>query len=308
MSKKGVQVFVSLAFRKLFVIIFGFILNPHWCSKEKRAKHRQSILEKSSILYLMSYARYVRSISVIKPPEKECKERAFSIWFQGEKEAPPLIRACFASMRKHLQMELIVLDDKTIFDWISLPDFIMKKWKKGEIGAAHFSDICRIELLYRYGGVWMDATDYITADIPKEIMECDFFMYMTGNVGYSYSFIQNCFIRATQGNPLLGIWRDAIHNYWRHMYKSIDYFVHHLMFRLIVHENQEAKLLFDKMPKLNQDDTHTLWYKYKDTAFDEEIFSDLKQKSFLHKTSFKDTSATNPVENSFAAHIIETQY
>lgn len=62
------------------------------------------------------------------------------------------------------------------------------------------------------------------------------------------------------------------------------------------------------MPKLNQDDTHTLWYKYKDTAFDEEIFSDLKQKSFLHKTSFKDTSATNPVENSFAAHIIETQY
>lgn len=209
-------------------------------------------------------------------------------------------------MREHLSLELVVLDKKTIFDWISLPDYIMKKWENGQISAAHFSDICRIELLYRYGGVWMDATDYITSDIPDEIMKSEFFMYLVGNVGYSYSFIQNCFIRTKKGNPLLGIWRDAIHNYWRHMYKTIDYFVHHLLFRLVVHENEEARLLFDKMPKLNQDDTHTLWYKYRDMAFDEVIFTDLKQKSFLHKTAYKDSSATTPAPHSFAAHIINS--
>lgn len=62
---------------------------------------------------------------------------------------------------------------------------------------AHYVDICRVELLYEYGGYWLDSTCFVTAPIPEWICRQDFFVYMAGHeTPYSYSFIQNCFIRA----------------------------------------------------------------------------------------------------------------
>lgn len=141
--------------------------------------------------YLRRYAPAVEKIVPETVDTTEEPERAFTIWYQGEDAAPELVKACFRSMRRNLKQELVVLDENTLFDWITLPEHIVRKWKEGKIPHTQFSDICRIELLFEHGGLWFDATDYVTAPVPQYIMDEDFFLFMAGSrIRGSYAFIE----------------------------------------------------------------------------------------------------------------------
>lgn len=301
------QVHHSKLWLKTVYIFKAHIFNPLWKDRDSRRKTRYEATYGFVMGYLQRYAENVRHIVVKKEYGVEEPERAFSIWFQGEEQAPPLVKACFRNMRRHLSQELVVLDENTIFDWISLPDYIVRKWKEGKIPHAHFSDICRVELLYRHGGVWLDATDYVTAPIPKYIMDEDFFMYVTSGVEIrgSYSGVQNCFIHSKKGNQLLGIWREAIHLYWKNENRKINYFVHHLLLKLAVQNNEVASNLFDKMPKVLQDPTHVVWNHYLE-KFDQHSFDEMTKDAFFQKTSYKSKSISNLPEDSLGAHMIQS--
>lgn len=284
--------------RQVHLIAAGHVFNPFWHTREERRKQRYRATFTSAMRYLRRYAPAVSKVvpePVTTPPEPE---RAFTIWLQGEENAPELVKSCFRSMRRHLQQEVIVLDEKTLFKWISLPDFIINKWKAGKIPNAHFCDLCRIELLFRHGGLWFDATDYVTAPVPQFIMEEDFFVFMSGKkIRGSYSFIQNCFIRARKGNPLLSIWQGANFAYWKDEDSKINYFVHHLLLRLSIDVNETAAASFAHMPRVDQDPTHALWGEHCCDPYDEAEYRRLTEGSFFQKTNYKDKRlATMPAD------------
>ena len=69
-------------------------------------------------------------------------------WFQGLKNAPPLVKACVQSVKENLKdKEIVILTNETIPEYVEFPDYIQKKWEKGMMGAAHYSDLLRVELL-----------------------------------------------------------------------------------------------------------------------------------------------------------------
>ena len=83
----------------------------------------------------------------------------WQLWFQGEDNAPEIIKVCFASVKKHAKnRKVIVLDDETWRQYISLPEYIVEKYNDKTIGPAHMSDVIRVCLLEKYGGTWIDAT------------------------------------------------------------------------------------------------------------------------------------------------------
>lgn len=286
-------------------VLKAHIFNPMWRPREERRKRRYD----ATFNYAMSYLRrYAPEVRLMKPGPMASElepERAFTLWLQGEEKAPELVRACFRSMRRHLKQELVVLDEKTLFDWIQLPDYIVRKWRSGKISHAAFSDICRVELLYRHGGLWLDATDYVTGPVPDNIMREDFFVFMAGNkIRGSYAKIQSCFIRARKHNPLLGIWRQAIALYWEHENSNINYFWVHLLLCLCVEQNDTAREHFAKMPKIDQDPTHALWGNHCGDPYDEAAFRELTADSFFQKTNFKDKRLHPLRPGSVAEHII----
>lgn len=290
---------------KLRFILLGHILNPLWQSRTQRRKRREHFALQLREHYLRKYIPFIKNLKGDAPESSESTERLFSIWFQGEENAPAIVKRCFASQRKLSCLEQVVLDDKTLFDWITLPDYIMEKRRKGAIGAAHFADICRVELLYRYGGVWMDATDLMVTEFPQWMLESDFFIYMAGeNVGGSYSYVQNCFFRSKRGSLLIKMWRDAIFEYWKNENGAIDYFFHQILFKVVVHNNEEAKRHFERMPKLVQDPTHTIWYKLKDEPFDKAEYERLCREAVFQKTDYRSSASKNPKPGSFADYII----
>lgn len=288
-------------------ILKAHIFNPLWKDRDSRRKTRYDATYNFVMGYLQRYADDVRKFNADKAIGAEEPERAFSLWLQGEENAPALVKACFRSMRKHLKMELVVLDEKSLFEWISLPSYIVEKWKKGAITHAAFSDICRVELLFQHGGVWLDATDFMTAPIPQFIMDEDFFVFMAGNkVRGNYAKIQSCFMRGRKGNPILSVWRKAILHYWKNEDSKINYFWMHFLLRLVVENNEVAKQEFSKMPKIDQDPTHELWEAHAGDVYVKEEFDRICGGSFFQKTNFKDKRLRNVAAGSVAEHVLDS--
>ena len=317
---------------KACIVLRGHVLNWPWRSRLERRRARGAATRDAVCAYLDRYvpeflgmpytpaadagqtAPYGSGQPVPDSPGQtapgnpiqpvsgdSCKERIFSIWLQGEQSAPDIVKACWRSIKANSSRELVVLDSGSLGDWIELPEHVTDKWRQGLIKPAHFTDICRVALLYRYGGYWMDATDFLPAELPEWIDDRDFFVYMSGErLRGWYAYIQNCFIRARRGNYLLALWLNAMLVYWSHEDSAIDYFVHQLLFRKAVGSDPRAAELFAAMPKIVQDPTHELWFGNASRPFDPELFRSLTAAAAFQKTEYRSSDAVSPRPGSFA--------
>lgn len=96
----------------------------------------------------------------------------FVCWWQGMDEMPELIRGCIQSIRKNLpedlaEFRLITLEN--CMNYVTFTESVIRKFNEGKISYTHLSDLLRAELLFRYGGMWVDATYYVTGPIEREL-------------------------------------------------------------------------------------------------------------------------------------------
>ena len=277
------------------IAVRGHILNPLWWSRKMRHKKRETVLVQAITRYFKRYLPKQGEIPEQEIINNDANDKIFSIWLQGEENAPDLVKACFRSVRNQCKQELIVLDENSVFDYITLPDVIVKKYKEGKIHRAHFADICRVELLYEHGGYWVDSTDFMMTPMPEWIEKQDFFMFLTGTkYGSPYSFAQNCFIRARKGAYLLAAWRKMILNYWMKENREFDYFMHQLLFKTLVTYDERAKKYFEIMPHVSQDPTHVLWAEYRDRKFDQKEFDKMAKDACFQKLTYRGSDKRVP--------------
>lgn len=295
----------SVGWARFRLLLEGHLLNPVWDGEERHRARRCKAFGRILMDYMRkNWLQAADNVPVTPVIRNDHEERIFTLWLQGEEQAPDIVKSCFASIRKHCTQPLVILDGKTVFDWITLPEAIVEKYRAGKIKPAHFADICRVELLHTYGGYWLDSTCYVSAPIPAWITEHDFFVFMAGEkVHGNYSFIQNCFIRARKGSYLLEAWRAMILDYWLHEDRRVDYFQHQVMFRTLVTYNETAAKLFGEMAQLDQYPTHLYLYEYKDLPYDEKVLLQAAEEGFFYqKTSYRDLE--NIVPGSFADHLV----
>lgn len=281
--------------------IFVHLLVPLW--KDRRQRR---ILRSQALTELCE--AYVKDLPVVIPegavPQRMAKEYVFSMWLQGEEHAPRIVKSCWDSIRRYCAEELVILDAENISSWIDIPSDIMNKWKSGKMKLCHFSDFCRVELLWKYGGYWMDATDYMCHPMPEFIAQEPFFIYEGDEAGYS-PYVQNCFIRAHAHHPVIGAWREIIRNYWEHHSRAFDYFLPHRLFRHIVLNNRRISELFAQMPHVCHDCTHTVrWGGYWDQPFNAATFQQLSSEGAFQKLEYKSASAKNPIKGTLADYIV----
>lgn len=301
---------------KAEILLKGHILNWPWRGHLERRRVRGSVTAKAVGSYLDFLIPAIKANSGACLSGKENTgedrsqtenqpERIFSIWLQGQDRAPKIVQACWRSIRANCTQELVILDADSLPQWIDIPGFVLEKWESGKMRPAHFTDICRLALLYKHGGLWLDSTDFVSAAIPQWILDEDFFVYQSGNtLKGSYSFIQNCFIRGRKGNYLTKAWLDAVLEYWKNEDSVIDYFVHQLIFKKVIENDPVAASFFDRMPKVCQDVTHELWFGNGKNPFDESEFRKMTGAAAFQKTEYKSSLAINPPEGSFAEKVM----
>lgn len=94
-------------------------------------------------------------------------------WGQGFENLPAELKQCIDSVDKWKgDYSVIRLDDSSIEYYLDLPLYIQEA--KQYMSRAHFSDLLRVCLLSLYGGIWMDASIYMSGPVPKYVFENDF--------------------------------------------------------------------------------------------------------------------------------------
>ena len=72
---------------------------------------------------------------------------------------PDIVKACYNSIQRHAcNHPVILITEENFRDYIDMPEYIINKQKEGYIDITHFSDILRMMLLTKHGGIWMDST------------------------------------------------------------------------------------------------------------------------------------------------------
>lgn len=105
-------------------------------------------------------------------------------WLQGIENAPRLVQVCYTSVQKYCADRPVhLITGENMSDFVTLPDYIMQKYHTGIIPPAQFSDILRLALLVKYGGIWIDSTVLLTAPLPRYITHGSFFFYQNKSWG-----------------------------------------------------------------------------------------------------------------------------
>lgn len=179
----------------------------------------------------------------------------FTFWYQGLANCPDIVRLCIESMRKHIKGHpLIVITQDNISDFITFPRYIQEKLEKGIITLTHFSDILRFSLLEKYGGLWLDATVFLSNDIGGGIFESPLFTVRAETdkfktlrylgSGFWCGFI----FGGHKGNTQFKMMNSLFLDYWAHNNVMVDYFLIDLYLSFLYKNYPNVRSMIDILP------------------------------------------------------------
>lgn len=217
-------------------------------------------------------------------------------WGQGEEKMPPLVKACYRQLTYYNEnVELITNDN--ISNYIKLPDIVLEKVNSGKLTWAYFSDIVRNTILSEYGGIWIDATVWVSGRIPMDTLTYYRF----------FSPAENTYT----DNKSMRFWSNMNYNWngwcmWSNCKKYITFsFVSEMLIEIAKRENVIPDyvtidyliyLAIRLFPKTHEDLERTKDFQCKNrhelanrmsTRFDMAEYKALIEENFIFKLSFR---------------------
>lgn len=256
--------------------------------------HRREIEEKrewATYYYMKKYLNFQGDFSFqsIKKNNVPENKTIWMYWKQGEENAPALVKKCINSVRTVAGYErVVVLNEYTINDYIEMPDFIEEKHKKGIIQEALYSDLLRISLLIHYGGIWCDATCFMTDKIPLYVKNASFFFFQqTLLEGWlSPSKCSNWFIKADKDCDLLILLRNVLFNYYYRNSVVPHYYIFHITLSLLVDNNDHLRQQWLSMPYVCNMNPHVFQNSFV-KSYNPDVFEHVINSCFIHKLTYK---------------------
>ncbi len=238
-----------------------------------------------------------------KPEPTSSKQKIWFCWLQGFDHAPELVKACCMSLRRNLpDAVVVIIDNNNYKQYVTLPEYIIKKYDKGIIPHPMFSDLLRLELLLKHGGTWIDASVLCTSNLHwQAIQASELFVFRYFRNGKVVG-MANWFIHAKAGNPLLHMVRDMLHAYWHEYNCVVEYYIFHLFFSEAAKRYPE---FMHSMPRGNAFANIQLGNRLA-MDYDDAWWKQHTSQVSFHKLNYRkaDEASLNP--HSFYNHIINT--
>lgn len=113
-------------------------------------------------------------------------------WGQGYEDVPPVVCKCLDSVDRFAgDFRVIRLCDANLDEYLDMPAFV--RAKRSLFSRAFFSDLLRLMLLDAYGGIWLDATVYLSGAIPEPYFQCEFFLFRRDPAEPDYKYWRNTY-------------------------------------------------------------------------------------------------------------------
>ena len=231
-------------------------------------------------------------------------------WGQGPDapDLPEVVRIGFASVDHFAgDYQVIRLSDDTIREYIDLPEFVWEKMRTRKAFTRTFlSDLLRVALLATYGGVWLDATILLSAPLPKEYSEADFFAYQRDAneqdqllwrstyyeyYGFKPSYkirLLNSILFAKPQTPVIDAMLNLLLYYWQNETEIIHYFFFQILYHELVQvgplQGQNCPVVSDILP-------HLIQKKIAQPSYQRYSWSEALQVTPIHKLSYFDETS-----------------
>ena len=185
----------------------------------------------------------------VQPAAPDARHRVWVYWGQGMAEAPAVVRRCHAELlRHHDSHQVVVLDDLAVDSYVDMPGYVRDRTRND---LTKFSDVLRLELLARHGGVWLDATCLARRNVITmlpELLSSGFFAPR-----YRTARISSWFMASEPGHRVISALRWAQLLYWRDHDRAIDYYVLHHLFEALFHLDQDVMACCQNMPWMSSE-------------------------------------------------------
>lgn len=237
--------------------------------------------------YNRNAAQLKESIDSSYHKESAPVKKVWLCWWQGMDNAPDLVKKCYQSIKAHLtDWEIVIVTRDNYFQYVSFPEYIIREWEIGIISNTHMSDLLRLELLIRHGGLWLDSTILCTSgNIPESIILSDLFFYQCLKPGADGHTIlcSSWLIYSRPGNHILQLTQGLLYNYWKKKDTLDDYFLFHYFLTIACEFYPEE---YARIPQFDNAGPHILLLNIFN-GFDRFYWSDLCKITCFHKLSYK---------------------
>jgi hypothetical protein len=221
----------------------------------------------------------------------------WTMWWQGEENAPPIVKKCIESMRKHSNgHQVVVLSEDNFQQYVKLPKAIIDRFtehkadktdlKNITLDQTKISDVVRTYLLYYYGGVWSDATMFFTKDIDELFFNDKWETLGQDNTWYiGRGRWSTFFMSAKAGNAFCKFNYDMHIEYWTNRKYYVNYLMTDHMFDIAYKERSKIRNMVDSV-RCGNNECLTINRKYDQPVNRGEAEAFL-EKQYLHKLSWK---------------------
>lgn len=214
-------------------------------------------------------------------------------WWQGLDKAPELVKMCVDSIAKKMpsdRVEIKIITIDNLEEYIVLPHYIKEKFDKGIIDYTHMSDIVRVALLYKYGGMWIDSTYFMADEIDLDkIIELKFWTHWNSKIA-NKDFVTHgkwsCNLMYSEpGGIVPAFILRCWYSYWEKMNKLIDYQVFDYIIRIGYEEVSVIREMITRCPQSEPNLFELQGVMNKE--FDENKWHNLLENTNLFKLSYK---------------------
>jgi len=216
------------------------------------------------------------------PTSPHPPDRIWVYWGQGMDRAPAVVRRCHDELlAHHADHQVVVLDESTVSHHSELPGYVHDRIRGDR---TKYSDVLRLDLLTRNGGVWLDATCLPRCDLAgrlPELVPSGFFA-----LRYRRARMASWLMAATPDDQTIATLRAAQLVYWRHHDEPIDYFVLHHLFEALFHIDPDVHAAVEAMPPVSAH-TSSKFARAMLEPYDPQRFRRLLDGAFVHKLSHK---------------------
>lgn len=183
------------------------------------------------------------------------------LWFQGWKNAPVVSLKCLETWKENNPgWNIIELDEQNLSQYINLDEFI-PDIKKKNISLTALSDIIRIDLLKKYGGVWADSTVFCHKPLDDWLFQQLNEGFFAFNKPGPDRLLSSWFLAAHENNYLISKWHDKVKDYWLSRNSTNEYYWFHYLFGNLAAENKLFKNMWNNVPIISADQPHELLNK-----------------------------------------------
>ncbi len=214
-------------------------------------------------------------------------------WWQGEGAMPELVKLCYHRLHQvinpdTMEIHLITLDN--FREYVSFPYHIEQKYQQKLITMTTLSDILRMHLLSKYGGLWVDATVFFTSAFSEDFFRKSFYSQKMANTPAAQreackSLWCGFCMAGYAGQPLFQFTRDAFLEWWKLHDDIPDYVLIDYLIMVGYRHFLRIRELVDQVPNNNVGVFEM--YKVLNQEYTPELYRELTKDNWIHKLTYK---------------------